>query len=75
MNFPYPNTLKVLKIKGSKLKEAIEKSVTYFVIENNEVKINKEFLVPKIQNYNYDTFAGLKYEVEVTDEKNYIFKY
>lgn len=68
MNFPYPNTLKVLKIKGSKLKEAIEKSVTYFVIENNEVKINKEFLVPKIQNYNYDTFAGLKYEVDLTRE-------
>lgn len=68
INFPYPNTLKVLKLKGSKIKEAIEKSVTYFVLENNEVKVNKEFLVPKIQNYNYDTFAGLKYEVDLNRE-------
>lgn len=68
INYPYPNTLKVLKIKGSKLKKAIEKSATYFVLENNEVKINEEFLVPKVQNYNYDTFAGLTYEIDLTKE-------
>jgi 2',3'-cyclic-nucleotide 2'-phosphodiesterase / 3'-nucleotidase len=68
INYPYPNTLKVLKIKGSKLKEAIEKSATYFVLENNEVKINEEFLVPKVQNYNYDTFAGLTYEIDLNKE-------
>lgn len=68
INYPYPNTLKVLKIKGSKVKEAIEKSATYFVLENNEVKINEEFLVPKVQNYNYDTFAGLTYEIDLTKE-------
>lgn len=65
INYPYPNTLKLLKIKGSKVKEAIEKSATYFVLENNEVKINNEFLVPKVQNYNYDTFAGLTYEIDL----------
>ena len=68
INYPYPNTLKVLKIKGRKLKEAIEKSATYFVVENNEVKINEEFLVPKVQNYNYDTYAGLTYEIDLTRE-------
>ncbi|WP_250455292.1 bifunctional metallophosphatase/5'-nucleotidase [Clostridium tertium] len=68
INYPYPNTLKVLKIKGSKVKEAIEKSATYFILENNEVKINNEFLVPKIQNYNYDTFAGLTYEIDLNKD-------
>ena len=68
INYPYPNTLKVLKIKGSKLKEAMEKSATYFVLENDEVKINEDFLVPKVQNYNYDTFAGLTYEIDLTKE-------
>ncbi|WP_291649308.1 bifunctional UDP-sugar hydrolase/5'-nucleotidase [Clostridium sp.] len=68
INYPYPNTLKVLKVKGSKIKEAIEKSATYFVLENNEVKINKEFLVPKVQNYNYDTFAGLTYEIDLNKD-------
>ena len=68
INYPYPNTLKVLKIRGSKVKEAIEKSATYFILENNEVKINNEFLVPKIQNYNYDTFAGLTYEIDLNKD-------
>ena len=66
INYPYPNTIKVLKITGEKLKEAIEKSATYFVIENGKIEINEEFLVPKIQNYNYDTFGGLTYEVDLT---------
>lgn len=67
INYPYPNTLKVLRVKGIKIKEAIEKSATYFVLENNEVKINEEFLVPKVQNYNYDTFAGLTYEIDLNE--------
>ena len=66
INYPYPNTLKVLKIKGTQLKEAIEKSATYFVIEDGSVQINKDFLVPKVQNYNYDTFGGLTYEIDLS---------
>lgn len=65
INYPYPNTLRVLKIKGSKIKEAIEKSVTYFVLNNGKVEINEEFLVPKVQNYNYDMFGGLDYIVDL----------
>ena len=65
INYPYPNTMKVLELTGRQLKEAIEKSATYFVLDNNEVKINKEFLIPKVQNYNYDTFGGLYYEVDL----------
>ena len=70
INYPYPNTLKVLKIKGSQLKEAIEKSATYFVIEDGSVQINKDFLVPKVQNYNYDTFGGLTYEIDLSKAFN-----
>ena len=29
------------------------------------MEINKEFLVPKVQNYNYDLFGGLTYEVDL----------
>ena len=70
INYPYPNTLKVLKITGHQLKEAIEKSATYFVIEDGNIKINKDFLVPKVQNYNYDTFGGLTYEIDLSREFN-----
>ena len=66
INYPYPNTLMVLKVRGDKLKEAIEKAATYFVIDNGKVKISDGFLVPKVQNYNYDTFGGFDYEIDLS---------
>lgn len=68
INYPYPNTLKVLKVKGEKIKEAMEKSATYFVVENGEVKVNVSFLKPKVQHYNYDTFGGMTYEIDLNRE-------
>ncbi|MGL5312638.1 MAG: bifunctional metallophosphatase/5'-nucleotidase [Peptostreptococcaceae bacterium] len=65
INYPYPNTLKVLKITGHQLKEAIEKAATYFVIENGKVEVNNDFIVPKRQHYNYDMFGGLTYEIDL----------
>lgn len=66
INYPYPNTLKVLEVTGEKLKEAIEKSATYFVVEDGKVGINKDFLHPKVQHYNYDTFGGLEYKIDLS---------
>lgn len=66
INYPYPNTLKVLEITGKQLKEAIEKSATYFVIEDKKIDINKDFLVPKVQHYNYDTYGGLEYKIDLS---------
>ncbi len=68
INYPYANTLKVLKLKGSKVKEAMEKSATYFVVEDGEVGINRTFLYPKVQNYNYDMFGGVEYEIDLNRE-------
>ncbi|SCJ05238.1 Trifunctional nucleotide phosphoesterase protein YfkN precursor [uncultured Clostridium sp.] len=65
INYPYPNTLMVLKITGNKLKEAMEKAATYFVVEDGHIKINNGFLVPKVQNYNYDMFYGVDYEIDL----------
>lgn len=66
INYPYPNTLKVLEVTGKQLKEAIEKSATYFVIEDKKIGINKDFLVPKVQHYNYDTYGGLEYKIDLS---------
>ena len=66
INYPYPNTLKVLEITGKQLKEAIEKSATYFVVEDGKIGINKDFLVPKVQHYNYDTYGGLEYKIDLS---------
>ena len=67
INYPYPNTLKVLEISGHKLKEAIEISATYFVLDDTgSITINRDFLVPKIQNYNYDLYRGLDYIIDIS---------
>ncbi len=68
VNYPYPNTLKILKVKGKKIKEAMEKSATYFVVEHDKVGVNISFLEPKVQHYNYDTFGGMTYEVDLNRE-------
>lgn len=68
INYPYPNTLKILKVKGENIKKAIEKAATYFVLEDGKVTVNNAFLVPKVQHYNYDTFGGLDYEVDLNRE-------
>ncbi len=65
INYPYANTLKVLKLKGNKVKEAMEKSATYFILEDGKVGINPTFLYPKVQNYNYDMFGGVDYEIDL----------
>ena len=68
INYPYPNTLKILKVKGENIKKAIEKAATYFILEDNKVVVNSTFLKPKVQNYNYDTFGGLTYEIDLNRE-------
>lgn len=66
VNYPYPNTLKVLKIKGYDLKWAIEISSSYFLLdENGEVIVNPKYISPKIRNYKYDFFYGLDYIVDL----------
>ena len=44
----------------------MEKSATYFVVNDGKVEVNEEFLVPKVQNYNYDTFGGITYEIDLS---------
>lgn len=64
---PYANTLKVLKMSGAKIKEALEKTANYFTIENGEISINKDYIYPKAQHYQYDMWDGIKYTIKVSN--------
>lgn len=66
-NYIYPNTLKVIRISGCDIKEALEKSASYF--ENYDgisIKINPKFADPKPQHYNYDMWEGIEYEINIS---------
>lgn len=58
-NYPFPNTFKVIELSGKDIKLAIERSASYFDIVNHKITVNKEFLEPKPQHFNYDIFAGI----------------
>lgn len=64
-NYMYPNTLKVIRVSGQDMKEALEISASYFAIEGDEVTVSPAFSNPKPQHYNYDMWEGIEYEINV----------
>ena len=65
-NYPFPNTFQVLKLTGVGIKDALEKSVSYFALnDKNEITINDAFLYPKPQHFNYDMYGGITYTIHV----------
>lgn len=66
-NYIYPNTLKVIRITGADMKAALERSASYFALdENGELTVSKDFSYPKPQAYNYDMWEGIQYKVDVS---------
>jgi 2',3'-cyclic-nucleotide 2'-phosphodiesterase / 3'-nucleotidase len=66
-NYIYPNTLKVLRITGKDIKEALERSASYFAEYNGEkIEINPTFSKPKPQHYNYDMWEGIEYKINIS---------
>ncbi|ABR31061.1 2', 3'-cyclic nucleotide 2'-phosphodiesterase [Thermosipho melanesiensis] len=59
----YPNTLKIIKVKGKDIKDALEKSADYFVYDNYKVSVNKSWVKPKPRHYNYDMWEGISYKI------------
>lgn len=69
-NYIYPNTLAVLSISGKELKEALERSASYFdLTKSGELTVSKDFLEPKVEHYNYDLYSGIDYTFDVTQSK------
>lgn len=66
-NYIYPNTFKVLALTGKDIRSALEKSATYFSVnEKGEPIVNPKFLYPKPQHYNYDMWEGIEYVLDIT---------
>jgi 2',3'-cyclic-nucleotide 2'-phosphodiesterase/3'-nucleotidase len=48
------------------LKAAIEQSVNYFTVENDQITVAQDFLVPKVQHFNYDMYSGVEYRCQIS---------
>lgn len=69
LNYIYPNTLAVLRVSGADLKAALERSATYFVLnDSGDIIVNPQFMNPKPQMYNYDMYEGIEYTIDVSKE-------
>lgn len=66
--YPFPNTLVVLEVTGSILKTALERCASYFMLEDGEIRISEDFLVPKVEHYNYDYYQNLEYGFSIGNQ-------
>lgn len=66
--YQFANTVEVKEVTKAVLKAALERCAEYFDYdkETGEVSVSKTFLQPKIEHYNYDYYAGLEYEYDLS---------
>lgn len=64
-NYIFPNTLKVLEVKGQYIYDALEQCATYFTIQDGQLEVDPSFIYPKAQAYNYDMWEGIEYVIDV----------
>lgn len=69
--YKYPNTVSILKLKGSEVRQWLEMSAGLYNrinegAEGNQVLLNNQFAA-----YNFDTIDGVTYEIDVTQPARY----
>lgn len=65
-NFMYPNTLTVLRLRGQDIKDALEQTANYFILNaEGQPEVNPSYIEPKPAHYNYDMWEGITYELDI----------
>jgi 2',3'-cyclic-nucleotide 2'-phosphodiesterase / 3'-nucleotidase len=69
--YPYPNSLRVVKVDGATLKEWLERSASIFRrIDPNQLG-EQPLLGPAFACYNFDVIDGVDYAIDVTEPVRY----
>lgn len=61
----FANTLVVLEVTEEMLRQTLERCAAYFTLVDGQPQISQEFLLPKVEHYNYDFYAGLAYTFDL----------
>ena len=61
----FANTLVVLEVTEEVLRQTLERCAAYFTLVDGQPQIAEEFLLPKVEHYNYDFYAGLSYTFDL----------
>jgi 2',3'-cyclic-nucleotide 2'-phosphodiesterase/3'-nucleotidase len=69
--YPYPNTLRVVKVDGATLKEWLERSASIFRRIDPSGRDEQPLLGPAFAAYNFDVIDGVRYAIDVTQAPRY----
>ena len=47
------------------MRQTLERCASYFTLVDGQPQISEEFLLPKVEHYNYDFYAGLAYTFDL----------
>ncbi|MFK2824825.1 bifunctional UDP-sugar hydrolase/5'-nucleotidase [Bacillus sp. B190/17] len=68
-NYIYPNSLMVIEITGEEMKQALERSASYFtLLPDGSPGVSPKFSHPKPQHYNYDMWEGIQYTININED-------
>jgi len=66
-NYPYPNTLTVLKLNGHQVKLALEETAKYYTLDGEgQIIVHPAYLSPKPQPFHYDMWEGIEYTLDIS---------
>ena len=69
--YPYPNSLRVVKVDGVTLREWLERSASIFRRIDPRSRDEQPLLGPAFACYNFDVIDGVEYAVDVTEPARY----
>jgi 2',3'-cyclic-nucleotide 2'-phosphodiesterase / 3'-nucleotidase len=69
--YPYPNSLRVLKIDGATVREWLERSASIFLRVDPSMTAEQPLLGPAFACYNFDVIDGVEYTIDVTQPARY----
>jgi 2',3'-cyclic-nucleotide 2'-phosphodiesterase / 3'-nucleotidase len=69
--YPYPNTLRVVKVDGATLREWLERSASIFRRIDPRGRDEQPLLPPVFAAYNFDVIDGVEYTIDVAQPARY----
>ena len=69
--YPYPNSLRVVKVDGATLREWLERSASIFRRIDPSQSGEQPLLGPAFAAYNFDVIDGVDYAIDVTQPARY----
>ncbi len=69
--YPYPNSVRVVKVDGLTLREWLERSASIFRWIDPASRDEQPLLGPAFASYNFDVIDGVEYAIDVTEPARY----